>query len=135
MARICARGRRYSSSPAFGREQIGAAKICGGDEMRAPDFFDIVAVLDTEHTRSLGIAGEEGVILGKATEDETPDGDVVGYGVHVNGLGYSVDPDMVSPTGRRARREHFCSGESIRVSVDGEYLGPGLDSQRPADER
>jgi hypothetical protein len=93
--------------------------------MPKADFFDIVTVLDSEHTRRFGIAGVEGVILGIATEDETPGGVIVGYGVSVNGIGYSVEPDMVALTGRRARREDFYSGESIRVSVDGEYLGPG----------
>jgi hypothetical protein len=102
--------------------------------MRAPDFFDIVTVLNTEHTRRWGIAGEEGVILGKSTDDDTPDGVIVGYAVSISDRGsYSVDPDMVLPTGRKARREDFYTGESIRVSVDGEYLGPGRGSERRDD--
>lgn len=98
--------------------------------MEMPDFFDIVTVLASEHTRRWGIAGEEGVILGKSTDDGTPDGMIVEYVVSIGDRGsYSVDPDTVLLTGRKARREDFYTGESIRVSADGEYLGPGRGSE------
>jgi hypothetical protein len=54
-----------------------------GDDVELPDFFDIVTVLDSEQTRRRGIAGEEGVILGKSTEDDSRNGKVVSFAVSV----------------------------------------------------
>lgn len=52
--------------------------------MEMPDFFDIVTVLDSERTKRWGIAGEEGVILGKSTDDDTPNGVIVRYGRRIH---------------------------------------------------
>jgi hypothetical protein len=64
--------------------QLGRVARLGGDEMEMPDFFDIVTVLDSERTKRWGIAGEEGVILGKSTDDDTPNGVIVRYGRRIH---------------------------------------------------
>jgi len=93
-----------------------------------PDFFDVVIVLDSEQTRRRGIAGEVGVILGRSTEDDSLNGRVVSYAVSVRDEVTMVDPELLSLTGRKADPEEFYPGESIRVSVEGDYLGPGKGS-------
>lgn len=92
--------------------------------MEELDFFEIVKIADNEDTRRLGIANLEGVLLGKAREDERDDGAVVGYGVSISGINYAVGPCDIQTTGRKADPADFYTGESIRVSGTGELLPP-----------
>lgn len=92
--------------------------------MEELEFYEIVTIIANEHTRRLGIENLEGVLLGKAREDERDDGEVVGYGVSINGINYAVGPCDVQATGRKADPADFYTGESIRVSAFGELLPP-----------
>lgn len=102
--------------------------------MKEVDFYEIVTVVDTEDTRRWKIANKEGIIVGKARQDEREDGEVVSYSILLDDYSYSVTPGEIVPTGRRVRREDVYPGESIRVSAKGEYLGPGNSSTDPGDK-
>lgn len=92
--------------------------------MEELDFYEIVTIIENDDTRRHGIANLEGVVLGKAREEERDDGEVVGYGVSINERLYSVDPSEIQATGRKANSADFYTGESIRVSPFGELLPP-----------
>jgi hypothetical protein len=47
---------------------------------------------------------------------------VVSYAVSVRDEVTMVDPELLSLIGRKADPEEFNPGESIRVSVEGDYL-------------
>lgn len=92
--------------------------------MEELDFYEIVRIVENERTKKSGIANLEGVVLGKAREEERDDGEVVDYGVGINEVLYSVGPSEVQATGRRADPADFYTGDSIRVSPFGEMLPP-----------
>ena len=79
------------------------------------DFYEIVRVLDTPATRELGVPNVSGVVVGKAK-----DGSKNAYAVLIGDETYALhDPD-VEGTGKKMDRDELYSGETIRVSVDGE---------------
>ena len=81
------------------------------------DFYEIVRVLDTPATRELGVPNVSGVVVGKAK-----DGSKNSYAVLIGDETYALhDPD-VEGTGKKIDRVELYSGETIRVSVDGEIL-------------
>ena len=93
--------------------------------MNEIDFYEVVKIVDSEDTRLWEIANKEGIVVGKAYEDDHVGGKVVGYDVSIDGESFSVDVDELTKPGRSVNREDLYSGESIRVSATGEYLGPG----------
>jgi Immunity protein 31 len=91
----------------------------------ALDFFDEVRVLDTEHTRELGVDGEVGVVIGM-TEGGSP------YVVYFRDReALSLDEEVLSPTGRQVDRSEIYDGTTIRVSERGEVLPPRDDDDPP----
>jgi len=72
------------------------------------------------------VVGLEGFVLGKSRTEDDESSPVVEYLVVFRELSQSVKPEDISRTGRRIAREEYYSGDSIRVSVHGDYLGPGI---------
>lgn len=89
-------------------------------------LYAVVTVVDNEHTRKLGINGRRGIVVGTSDRD---DGTLSAYAVQLDygepDEGWVIAPENVVPTGEQLTREDLYTGESIRVSATGEYLGPG----------
>ena len=84
------------------------------------DFYERVRVVSRDPAKG-AINGRLGAVLGKA-EDESGSW---WYGVFVYELDrvWYCSEDELTSTGEFDRRESFYSGESIRVSQDGEVTG------------
>jgi hypothetical protein len=83
------------------------------------DFYEKVVIRTTKIAKAK-VNGRMGAILGKAQSDE---GQWL-YAVQVYDLErvWCLNENELVPTGERDRRETFFTGESIRVSPDGEIL-------------
>lgn len=92
------------------------------------DFYEIVTVLRNEGTLQAGIAGQAGVVLGRAWSETTPDA----YGVWINGpdVVFYLHEDDLAATRRFAPRSDFPSAGRLRVSIEGDPLGP-IEPGRP----
>jgi Immunity protein 31 len=91
-------------------------------------FYEVVRVKDNAVTRGLGVADATGVIVGIAEE-----GGHISYAVKIGAEAYSLDHDDVVSTGETLSRADIYSGESIRVDIHGNVLGPG-GTESPASE-
>ncbi|MGC0416131.1 hypothetical protein [Embleya sp. AB8] len=74
------------------------------------DFFDVVAVLNTEAAVRLGVAGTRGVVLGGS---EAADGWM--YAVHVGEETVMLGQADLVRTGETVERESIYGGETVRV--------------------
>jgi hypothetical protein len=84
--------------------------------------FEVVEVRYTPRARRDGIAGQTGAIVGMA-EPDSPDGQIT-YAVQLindSEIWSIAESDLIG-TGRFANRDRFQSGESIRVSKEGDLL-------------
>jgi hypothetical protein len=88
-------------------------------------FYEIVRVRNTPKNRSCRIAGLEGAIMGITPPDEIEEGQELAYSVFIDAVdsSWALNESELEPTGRKARREDFHDGTSIRVSRDGRLLG------------
>lgn len=85
--------------------------------MRELDFYEVVTLARTDATERLRIAGETGVVLGKAEEAGRTT-----YAVLIGEETYSLADIDLEPTGHRVSREDIYSGEHLRVRADGTVL-------------
>ncbi|MCL6672280.1 hypothetical protein [Streptomyces panaciradicis] len=81
--------------------------------MRELDFDEIVTVLETSHTVELGVAGANGVILGKSQgiDEKT-------YAVLIEDETTMLPESVLVSTGRRIDPGEVYSGESIKVQAE-----------------
>ncbi|MCC2314245.1 hypothetical protein [Cellulomonas xiejunii] len=93
-----------------------------------PKIFDVVKIVDTEESRSLGLKGAEAVILGISEGEATKD----------KWFALRLGPDLptvmissssVERTGRSVSRDSIYPGNTIRVSRTGEVLRDTQDGR------
>jgi hypothetical protein len=85
-------------------------------------YYEVVVVRTTPATLKDDVAGKTGAVLGISlpeTEGRPVSYALGGYDFHETCM---VAEDELTSTGRIDRREDFYSGESVRVSQDGELL-------------
>ena len=84
------------------------------------DWYERVQVATADPAK-VSINGRLGAVLGKAQGDDGR----WSYGVFVydKQVVWSCGENELTPTGEFDRRESFYTGESIRVSQQGEWLG------------
>lgn len=99
--------------------------------MRPLDFYEVVRIVDSPRTRDLDIVDREGIVTGVpphllGIEDDPPPGDPAQdlYAVRVADDGYALARRDLQPTGRRLPRSARYNGSRLRVSVEGEPVGP-----------
>jgi len=97
-----------------------------------PQFFDIVRIGDSDDARKLGMNGAEGVVLGMSEDEVTGE---KWYALMVGDRPVATFPSSdLTPTGRSVTRESIYSGDSIRVSQKGKFLGYTSAESQPADD-
>jgi hypothetical protein len=74
------------------------------------DFYEIVDVLTSPHTVTLGVQGGRGVVVGMAD-----DGDEKSYAILIGSRTFMLGETDLARTGERVNREAIYGGESIRV--------------------
>ncbi len=83
-------------------------------------FYEKVRI-ETTNPNIAELGGLLAAVLGRAQNDDGS----WGYAIHVyeRPTCYSVSESDLVATGEHAKREDFYSGDSMRVSQDGELLG------------
>jgi hypothetical protein len=82
------------------------------------EFYEIVRITTSDKTKELGVAGDEGAILGMAEEPESG----IWYTVLVGEQTYSIAEDELQPTGRSVTRDDLYDGSSLRATMRGDII-------------
>lgn len=85
------------------------------------EFYDVVKVLPSDFTQSLGISGAEGVVVGIAEPES--EGDPIWYSVLVGEETFSVVLVDLEPTGVQLDRSDVHDGSAIRAVSEGNIIG------------
>jgi hypothetical protein len=85
--------------------------------------YEIVQVI--KGTEATDLVGKKGVIMSMTRSDSGLWTYSIGYPLDPKEtICYSVEEKYLEPTGKFMKHEDFYTGESIRVSIDGELLPP-----------
>lgn len=79
------------------------------------DFYEIVLLKDSSFTKSKGVMGLTGLVLGKSKNEN----DVWGYAIYLFELEevWDLDEDFLESTGHFSSKEEFYDGNSVQVKV------------------
>lgn len=89
------------------------------------DFYDEV-IINSSDSKYKEINGLKGNIMGM---DKNSDG-TWSYAVSINGVSWSINESELTPTGKKAKREDFYDGNTMKVDSKGNIISVDIKKNK-----